>query len=206
MKWTSLPLGPIQTNCYLVWDETARKGAVIDPGDEPDRLLEAIRKTGMEPSAVLLTHGHHDHTGAVKALKAAYPRIPVYLHDGDLPYGKDPHAFMPDVEERTASYGEGDVISVGDLSFEVLHTPGHTPGGVTLKLGNILFTGDTLFAGSMGRTDFPGGNEGEIFRSLRRLAELPGDYTVCPGHERTTTLERERKGNHYMRLAAQSGR
>ncbi len=201
MEWTSIRLGPIQTNCYLIRDKATNKGAVIDPGDEPGRLLAAIEKTGMDLTAVFLTHGHHDHTGAVAALKAAYPGVPVYLHDDDLPYGTNPAAFMPDVAQRTASYKEGDVMEVGDLRFEVLHTPGHTPGGVILKGEGVLFTGDTLFAGSMGRTDFPGGNDREIFASLRRLAALPGDYTVCPGHEGTSTLEEERQSNYYMKAA-----
>lgn len=201
MEWSSIQLGPIGTNCYLLKDTATGKGAVIDPGDEPDRVLSAVRESGMALTAVFLTHGHHDHTGAVAALKAAYPGLPVYLHDGDAAMAGNPAAFMPDVQQRTAAYGEGDVMEVGNLKVEVLHTPGHTPGGVTLKVGNVLFTGDTLFQESMGRTDFPGGSDVAILTSLKKLAELPGEFTVCPGHEAYSTLEHERQFNYYMKAA-----
>lgn len=201
MKWNALQLGPIQTNCYLIHDTATGKGAVIDPGDEGARVVEAVKASGMELVAVFLTHGHHDHTGGVAALKASFPGLPVYLHDGDAALGDHPGALMPHVKERTHSYGDGDVMEVGKLRLEVLHTPGHTPGGVTLKGEDVLFTGDTLFEGSMGRTDFPGGDDGAIFSSLKRLAQLPGDYQVCPGHERFSTLGQERNGNYYMKAA-----
>lgn len=199
MEFTSLHLGPIQTNCYLVKDTVTGKGAVIDPGDEPEKVLVAVAKMGMEPEVIMLTHGHFDHTGAVASLKKAWPGIKVYLHDGDVALGAVGN--MPDVGERTHSYDEGDVVRVGDLTFVVYHTPGHTPGGVTLKCENVLFTGDTLFCRSMGRTDFPGGNDQLIFQSLKKLAQLPGDYQVCPGHEEFSTLEAERKFNYYMKAA-----
>ena len=199
MEFKYLRLGPIQTNCYLVKDTATGKGVIIDPGDEPEKVLMAVAKVGMEPEVIFLTHGHPDHTGAVASLKKAWPGIKVYLHDGDLALG--PVGNMPDVAERTHSYDEGDVIQVGEMTFEVYHTPGHTPGGVTLKCGGVLFTGDTLFCRSMGRTDFPGGNDAVIFQSLKKLAELPGDYQVCPGHEEFSTLEAERKFNYYMKAA-----
>ena len=202
MECKSLQLGMIGTNCYLVKDTATGKGAVIDPGDEAERVIAAVKDSGMDPVAVFLTHAHYDHTGAVAGLLAAYPGLPVYLHDADYELGTSNRgAMMPDAARRTASYGEGDVLRVGELEFTVLHTPGHTPGGVTLKCENILFTGDTLFAGSMGRTDFPGGDDGAILASLKRLAQLPGDYKVCPGHEAFSTLEAERQYNYYMKAA-----
>ena len=199
MEYAYLRLGPIQTNCYLVKDTVTGKGAIIDPGDEPEKVLMAVSKMGMEPEVIMLTHGHFDHTSAVASLKKAWPGIRVYLHDGDMALGHVGN--MPDVGERTHAYDEGDVVKVGDLTFVVYHTPGHTPGGVTLKCENVLFTGDTLFCRSMGRTDFPGGNDQVIFQSLKKLAELPGDYQVCPGHEEFSTLEAERKFNYYMKAA-----
>jgi len=202
MEVSVLQLGMIGTNCYIIKDDVTGKGCVIDPGDQPDRVIDAVKKSGMELAAVLLTHAHYDHTGALKGLLDEYPGVPVYLHQGDYELGTgQARAMMPDVKYRTHSYVEGSVVKVGELEFTVLHTPGHTPGCVTLKCGEWLFTGDTLFAGSMGRTDFPGGNDMEIFASLKRLAELEGDYRVCPGHESMSTLDRERKSNYYMKAA-----
>lgn len=202
MECKTLQLGMIGTNCYLVKDTATGRGAVIDPGDEVERVLAAVKEWGMTPAAIFLTHAHYDHTGAVAGLLEAFPGLPVYLHDADYGLGVSHRgAMMPDVGRRTASYGEGDVLKVGELEFTVLHTPGHTPGSVTLRCGAVLFTGDTLFAGSMGRTDFPGGDEGAILASLKRLAELPGDYQVCPGHEEFSTLEAERRNNYYMKAA-----
>ena len=202
MEFKTLQLGMIGTNCYIVKDTATGKGCVIDPGDEADRVIAAVKESGMELTAIFLTHGHYDHTGAVAGLTAAFPDVPVYLHDADYDLGLAKRgAAMPDVGRRTHSFGEGDVLKVGELTFEVLHTPGHTPGGVTLKCENVLFTGDTLFCRSMGRTDFPGGSDQVIFQSLKKLAQLPGDYQVCPGHEECSTLEAERRFNYYMKAA-----
>ncbi len=202
MESKTLQLGMIGTNCYIIRDAATNKGCVIDPGDEAPRVIAAVKESGMELTAIFLTHGHYDHTGAVAGLTAAFPGVPVYLHDRDYELGlTDRGAAMPHVGLRTASYGEGDVMKVGELEFTVLHTPGHTPGSVTLKCETVLFTGDTLFAGSMGRTDFPGGSDEAIFASLKRLAQLPGDYKVCPGHESFSTLEAERRYNYYMKAA-----
>lgn len=202
MEFKTLQLGMIGTNCYLIKDAATGKGVVIDPGDEAGRVIDAVKDSGMDPTAIFLTHAHYDHTGAVAGLLEAFPGLPVYLHDADYELGVSTRgAMMPDAARRTASYGEGDVLKVGELELSVLHTPGHTPGGVTLKCENVLFTGDTLFAGSMGRTDFPGGDDGAILASLKRLAQLPGDYKVCPGHEAFSTLEAERQYNYYMKAA-----
>lgn len=203
MIFKQLSVPPIGTNCYIFGDDATKMGAIVDPGGDAAGILAAVRDLGLTVSAIFLTHGHYDHTGAVAGLTAAFPGVPVYLHDRDYELGlTDRGAAMPHVGLRTASYGEGDVMKVGELEFTVLHTPGHTPGSVTLKCENVLFTGDTLFAGSMGRTDFPGGSYDAIMDSLKRLAALPGDYKVCPGHEALSTLEAERKCNYYMREAA----
>ncbi len=199
-----MQLGPYGTNCYVFGDEQAGVCALVDPGDEPKTVISQVKKTGLPLKAIFLTHGHQDHTGAVKEAKAAFPGVPVYLHDADIAASKLRGSLMPDVGERTVSYKDGDVIPLGNLSIKVLHTPGHTPGGVTLQVEDVLFTGDTLFRSSMGRTDFPGGSYDEIMASLRQLAALPGDFKVCPGHEGLSTLERERKNNYYMREAMNS--
>ena len=195
----TMPVGPIGTNCYLLGDETSKACAMIDPGGDPDDILSMIREAGFALKAILLTHGHYDHTGGVAELCAALPGVPVYLHPADAALvGGD---VFPAVGAETTPYQDGDVVKLGKMDIEVLHTPGHTPGGVTLKVGDVLLTGDTLFQGSMGRTDFEGGSYAEIMASLGRLGRLSGDYHVLPGHMGASTLEQERKTNYYLREA-----
>ena len=162
----TMPVGPIGTNCYLLGDETSKACAMIDPGGDPNEILSMIREAGLALKAILLTHGHYDHTGGVAGLEAAFPGTPVYLHRADAE-GVTPTMFPPLPREVLRFYDEGDTVAVGGLTVEVLHTPGHSKGSVTLKVGDVLFTGDTLFQGSMGRTDFEGGSYAEIMASLR---------------------------------------
>ena len=195
MQIKALPVGAMGTNCYLLEDESTNAAAVVDPGGDAGRILAQLRADGMTVRAILLTHAHFDHTGAVSELRQALPGVPVYLHPADAALlGSD---IFPPIG-ATVPYDEGDALTVGSLTVRVLHTPGHTPGGVTLKVGDVLFTGDTLFAGSCGRTDLRGGSYEEIMASLKRLGELEGDFHVCPGHDRTSTLERERKYNPFL--------
>ena len=196
MKITQMQVAPIGTNCYILVDESTNAAAVVDPGGSEKAVLKQLE--GLDVKYILLTHGHYDHTGGVAALRAALPEVKVYLHPADqalLGTGS-----MPPVED-TLPCQEGDVIPLGGLEISVLHTPGHTPGSVCYRVGEVLFTGDTLFQGSMGRTDLTGGSYEEIMASLKRLGELPGDYQVLPGHMDTTTLEAERAGNYYLRQA-----
>lgn len=196
----TMPVGPIGTNCYLLGDETAKVCAMVDPGGDPEEILSMIQASGLVLTAILLTHGHYDHTGGVEGLELAFPDTPVYIHQSDA-QGVDPTLFPPLPAGQVRYYGEGDTVAVGGLTVEVLHTPGHSKGSVVLKAGDVLFTGDTLFQGSCGRTDLPGGSYQEIITSLARLAALPGDYRVCPGHEGLSTLDAERQRNYYMREA-----
>lgn len=196
----TMPVGPIGTNCYLLGDETAKVCAMVDPGGDPEEILSMIQASGLVLTAILLTHGHYDHTGGVEGLERAFPDTPVYIHQSDA-QGVDPTLFPPLPARQVRYYGEGDAVAVGGLTVEVLHTPGHSKGSVVLKAGDVLFTGDTLFQGSCGRTDLPGGSYQEIITSLARLAALPGDYRVCPGHEGLSTLDAERQRNYYMREA-----
>lgn len=189
-----LALGAYQTNCYLVWEEAASTCVVIDPGYEPEQVLSAVQKLGKQLEAILLTHGHFDHVGGVKEL-AAETGCKVYLHEADLSL---PTQMTAGPLYYTHTYKEGDFVELAGLSFRVLHTPGHTPGSVCLMSENVLFSGDTLFWGSCGRTDLPGGSWSTIRASLRRLAELPGDLEVYPGHGDSTTLLFEQKTNPYM--------
>ena len=194
-----MQVGPIGTNCYILEDE--KKIAVIDPGDEAERILEVLEETEGTVEYILLTHGHYDHTTAVPELHKALPEAKIYIHQADA-NGAGSRLFpLAGQVDGLLLYDEGDSLPLGSLTIEVLHTPGHSKGSVTLRAGDVLFTGDTLFAGSMGRTDLSGGDEGEIMASLKRLGELEGSFTVCPGHMQTSTLDQERKTNPYLRMA-----
>ena len=201
MKVKVLCVGPIGTNCYILEDEETGLAAVIDPGDEADKILKALREDGVTVEYILLTHGHYDHTTAVPELHQALPQAEIYIHKADA-NGAGSQLFplasqVPDLK----FYDEGDALTLGELTIQVLHTPGHSKGSVTLKVGDVLFCGDTLFAGSCGRTDLAGGSYDEIMASLKKLGELPGDCHVCPGHDVTSTLERERRSNPFLREA-----
>lgn len=190
----------VYTNCYLLIDETSGAMAVIDPGDDiTDSLLRFCVDGDYDLQAVFLTHGHYDHVGGVTSLRRKFPDIPVYLHPEDA--GKDDRLTPTAHLGPLTLWREGDVVPLGNLEVEVLHTPGHTPGSVCLRCRDALFTGDTLFAGSMGRTDFPGGSESDMMASLRRLGALEENYNILPGHQGVSTLSREKKSNPYLREA-----
>lgn len=190
-----LPLGDYQTNCYLIWEEDAATCAVIDPGYHPETILACAEKHGKAIESILLTHGHFDHVGAVRDLAAA-TGCRVYLCEKDLSM---PPQMTAGKLYYTDTYEDGDLITTAGVTLQVIATPGHTPGSVCLLCEDVIFSGDTLFAGSCGRTDFPGGSTQEILRSLCRLAALPGDFRVLPGHAEATTLSRERQYNPFLK-------
>ena len=190
MKIKTLILGEYQVNTYLVSDERGNC-AIIDPGYEPQTILKAAE--GLNICAILLTHGHFDHVGAVREI-AAKTNCAVYVHEKELQL---PPFLTAGALYYTGTYDEGDAVQIGDLTFTVLHTPGHTAGSVCLKCENVLFSGDTLFASSCGRTDL-GGSSAQMRQSLKRLAEISENLTVCCGHGNSTTLDRERAYNPYF--------
>lgn len=188
------------TNCYILMDEEQKVCAVVDPGGAAEQIAAAVKQYGCKPVAIFLTHGHYDHTGSVAELQDQWPGVPVYLNKGDVYEDARMHKEFP-MLNNVKDYGEGDEFQVGGLTVRVLSTPGHSEGGVTLRCENVLFTGDTLFAGSMGRTDFPGGSTKKIMASLKRLAGLEGNFAVLPGHMGTSDLDTERQSNPYMAQA-----
>ena len=199
MKVKMMQVGPIGTNCYILEDEGEKRAAVIDPGDEAGRILSVLREMDSQVDYILLTHGHYDHTTAVPELHEALPDAKIYIHKADA-NGTGSRIFpLAGQVKDLLFYDEGDALPLGALTVEVLHTPGHSKGSVTLKVRDVLFTGDPLFAGDCGRTDLPGGSYEEILASLGRLGRLEGNFHVCPGHEQTSTMDREREINRYLR-------
>ena len=193
LKIDTLTLGLYQVNCYVVRNEDSSRCVVIDPGYDGQTVLRFLKEQNLHLEAILLTHGHFDHVGGVKEL-AAETDCKVYLHDLERTM---PEAMTAGPLYATDNYPHR--FSVAGMDFTVLHTPGHTPGSVCLLCEDALFSGDTLFAGSCGRTDLPGGDWATILASLGRLKELPGNYQVFPGHGESTTLAQEKKYNPYLR-------
>ena len=202
MHIKTLTVGPIETNCYIVSDEETKECAVIDPGAEAAVILDYIESAALRCRCVFLTHAHHDHTGAVdEVLEDTGAVLYMSAKDNGVPISFNGDSYA--APEGTRFYGEGDEVAVSSLRFRVMETPGHTPGSVCLICLDALFTGDTLFRDSCGRTDFAASNTDDMLRSLRRLAELPGDYEVFPGHMSATTMERERRYNYFVLSAVQ---
>lgn len=207
MQVKSLQLGMIGTNCYIFWDGESGKCAVVDPGDDGRRVADFISGHGLEPVAILLTHSHFDHILGIPGLRAVWPDLPVYCHPADVDESRHSVTLFGSTFPTVNAFGavtpyvEGDRVQVGGITVEVIHTPGHTPGSVTLKAEDVLFTGDTLFCSSVGRTDLEGGDFGALLTSLAKLGRLEGDFRVLPGHESASTLEDERRFNGYMAQA-----
>jgi len=202
LKIDTLPVGSYQTNCYILRDISSHSCAIIDPGNESEKILQTVQNLGLQVNAILLTHGHFDHVGAVEEIVRA-TGCKLWMSESDWSQFPNPTIsfFYPlaNCDFTEVSFCEdGEVIHAGGLEFSVLTTPGHTYGSVCFLCEDALFSGDTLFAGSCGRTDLPGGDWNVIRESLARLKELGGDYTVYPGHGESTTLAQERMYNPYM--------
>ena len=196
----TLPVGMLETNCYIVTDEASNKCVIIDPGADSNTILDYIESNRLLPVAIFLTHGHYDHHMALDAVVEA-TNAPVYVHENEVNRSGRHERHQLNDNGKLSYYVEGDKINIGDLEFIVLETPGHTTGSVTLMCRDAIFTGDTLFRGDCGRTDLEGGSDDIMMQSLKRLAELDGDFEVYPGHEESSTLSFERSFNSYMRYA-----
>ena len=189
----TLIVGPIQSNCYIIGCERTREAAVIDPGGDADRILITLAKDKLRCAYVINTHGHFDHSAENKRLKEV-TGAQLLIHHADAPMILHQSAPPPD-----RYLNEGDIITLGDISLKVLHTPGHSPGGISLVTDKVVFVGDTLFAGSIGRTDFPGGDHEGLLRNVRKkIFTLGDDVVVYPGHGPKTTVGRERKTNPFF--------
>jgi glyoxylase-like metal-dependent hydrolase (beta-lactamase superfamily II) len=209
MKIDYLILGAYQTNCYVLRnDDSAKDCLIIDPGLEAAELIEFLNEQKINPVAVVLTHGHIDHIAGVAAIRSRFPEIKVYIHHLDSEMLTDPginlssmsgSAFVTEAED--VSVKEKDLIDLAGVKLLVLHTPGHTPGGISLysKEAGVAFVGDTLFADSIGRTDFPGGSMSQLLASVReKLFTLPDQTQVYPGHGPATTIAAEKAHNPFF--------
>ncbi|MCR4842149.1 MAG: MBL fold metallo-hydrolase [Eubacterium sp.] len=202
----SYRVGMIQTNCYFLINKDTSEVVIVDPGDEASRLAAEIEREGLKPAAVLLTHGHFDHITGVNDLVAKFP-MPVYIHESekDLLASEKSNPFSPvkgEFKLNVDNFIQGEpTLDIAGFSIKVYTTPGHTPGGVCfyLKDQDVLFSGDTLFCGSVGRTDFPGGSMSQLVRSVKdKLFELPESTKVYPGHEGATSIAFEKQYNPFI--------
>jgi glyoxylase-like metal-dependent hydrolase (beta-lactamase superfamily II) len=202
---TSLPTGPLEVNCYLVGCEKTGKAAVIDPGGNVNSILELLRQHDLTLAMVINTHGHFDHIGANRSLlEKTGCELLIHQDDAPLLQRAAEHAALFGLStsrspEPTRLLKDGDTIQLGDLTFTVIHTPGHSPGGICLHVDDCLFVGDTLFCGSIGRTDLPGGNHQQLINNIKnKLLGLADDTKVYPGHGPATTIGHEKHHNPFL--------
>lgn len=201
-----MTVGPLLSNCYIVWDEDVKQGVIIDPGDDADVILKSVKKLDIKIKYILATHGHFDHVGAVAQLRRELD-AEFLAHNGDF-------FFLEDGENAARRWGidierppkpdrfieDGEKIKFGEFEFEVLHTPGHSPGGISFLYDHMVFCGDTLFQGGIGRTDFRQGSFEDLSKSIKtRLYTLPDDTIVYTGHGPITTIGNEKKYNAFVR-------
>ncbi|MBK7405132.1 MAG: MBL fold metallo-hydrolase [Phycisphaerales bacterium] len=209
VRFRGFALGPFETNCYVVWTEGARDCWVVDASFEPDPLLAFVRSEGLDPVALLLTHAHVDHIAGIGEVRRAFPGLPVLLHPAEAGWLSDPMLNLSEAmgQPITApgpdgTLEAGQTLTLGPSTWRVFHTPGHSPGGVTLwcEGAGLALVGDALFAGSIGRTDFPGSSFETLAESIRtQLYTLPDETRALPGHGPATTIGREKRSNPFVR-------
>lgn len=201
MMFKLLTVGELQVNCYILADETTRDAVIIDPGAEPEIIKGCISRNGLNPSLIINTHGHADHIGANR-----FFNLPIWIHELDKDFLIDTRKNLSAIfgmrvisPDAAKLIKEGDEIRIGDITLAVIHTPGHTPGSISLKVDNMVFTGDALFCEGVGRTDFPYGSEKELIESItRKILVLPNDTVVYPGHGPASTVGHEKKNNPFL--------
>ncbi len=206
MIFEAMTVGSYLSNCYIVGSDETKEAAIIDPGAQFEKIDNKLKELGLIPKIIILTHAHGDHIGAVKNFVEMYG-TKVYIHEEDKEMLKDPEknfskgitgksiSITPDVELK-----DGDVIELGGMKLEIIHTPGHTRGGICIKVENIMMTGDTLFNRSIGRTDFPGGSFDDIITSIReKIFKYDDETIVYPGHNSPSTIKSEKMGNPFLR-------
>ena len=208
LHYEQLTVGPLDVNCYILWDEDTKEAMIVDPGAEPDRILDEVAKHGAKVKMIVNTHAHIDHIGANREVKAALS-CDLLMHQADVFLTEDScGASIAQLIGASASPGpdrviaDGDILLLGETRIEVIETPGHTPGSVCLLCEGKLFTGDTLFAGGLGRTDLPGGSDERLMKSIKeRLLTLPDETVVLPGHAygpRESTIGKEKATNPFL--------
>jgi len=214
MNVLTIPVGPLQTNCYLAWDPETNRGFLVDPGDDASRILLEVARHHVAVECILLTHCHFDHVMALHTVRTKLG-APAAIHQLDsYGLGEEAHAmcrmflggntdYQPDTAQKLLQ--DGDVLSLAGAHILVIHTPGHTQGSCCFDTGTVLFSGDTLFNGDCGRCDLPGGSVDSMMSSLRRLAALDGDRILYPGHAEASTLDAQRRENLDMRHAVYLG-
>lgn len=205
MKILAMEVGYIATNCYIVINEETHHGVIVDPGGDAGRIMEAVNKEGVTVDAIFLTHGHGDHIMALGEVKER-TGAPVYISKEDEPMLSDPNRslaafiggrYVPACADKY--FADGDEVEAAGMKFKVLATPGHTPGGVCLMTGDVVFCGDTVFAESIGRTDFPGGSYKQLLASIKsKILPLADDVKLLPGHGPATTVGWERRRNPFL--------
>lgn len=204
MKIKNIVVGPLESNCYVVYDEGCLKALVIDPGDDAKEIVRFLKGKGLEVESIVCTHAHFDHIGALADLKAE-TGAPVVLHKADVDLYRNARRMAlfwgfditePPEPERIVN--EGDEVSVGPVKFKVFETPGHSPGSICLYGSGMVFSGDTVFAGSVGRTDLPGGDYQALKKSFARIMSLPAETTILPGHGGPSTVAAEKESNFFI--------
>lgn len=205
MIFDGITVGSYCANCYIVGSESTKEAAIIDPGAEFSRIDKKVSELGLTPKIIILTHAHGDHIGAVKDFVDKYG-TKVYIHKDDADFLSDGSKNLTktlmgrDVSVKAdVELEDGDEINLGDLKYEIIHTPGHTKGGICIKVGNIMMTGDTLFNKSIGRTDFPGGSFNEIISSIKdKIFKYDDNIVIYPGHNSPSTIKSEKLGNPFV--------